>query len=338
MKRILIISLIAMSMLYTGCSKPAEPVANPAPVVQKKTVVEAFGTLQVKEKININIDFPTSIEKVHVVDGQRVKASDPLITLNLKDYKTEITNKQKELNISNLEIEQAKSNIFLDDTNDPSMKKLENDLKNAAGLYETALKEFKNQEILYNQGAISQYDLTQAQKNLDIKKKEVDDVSFSIESLKTNRQKELGKVDIQSEKSGTVKNEISLMNSKLNKTYIKGNDIISTVHNGIVYDIGYATGDLVDSSKKILSIMDLDTLYVEAEISEEFIKDVKLNAVATIIPTADKSKEYKGKVAFISNKAILKNGETIVPIHISLDSPDEFLMPNFNVDVNIEMN
>lgn len=325
-------------MLYTGCSKPAEPVANPAPAVQKKTVVEAFGTLEIKEKININIDFPTSIEKVHVVNGQRVKASDPLITLNLKDYRTGISNKQKELNIANLEMEQAKNNIFLDSTNDPSMRKLENDLKTVQGLYETALKEFKNQELLYNQGAISQYDLMQIQKNLDMKKKEVDDANFSIESLKASRQNETSRIDIQNEKSATVKNEISLMNTKLNKPYINGNDIICTVNNGIVYDIGYTTGDLVDSTKKILSIMDLDTLYVEAEISEEFIKDVKLNAIATIIPTADKSKEYKGKVVFISNKATLKNGETIVPIHISLDSADEFLMPSFNVDVNIEMN
>jgi len=338
MKKILIIWLIGMTALYTGCSKPAEPVTNPTPVVQKKTVVEAFGTLQVKEKMNINIDFPTSVEKVHVVDGQKVKASDPLITLNLKDYKTEISNKQRELNIANLEIKQAKDNAFIDNTDDPSMAKLENDLKTATGLYETALKEYKNQELLYKQGAISQYDLTQTQKNLDMKKKEVDDVSFSIESLKTNRQKELGKVDIQNEKSGTVKNEISMMNTKLNKPYINGNDIISTVNNGIVYDIGYTSGDLVDSTKKILSIMDLDTLYVEAEVSEEFIKDVKLGTMATIIPTADKSKEYKGKVAFISNKAIVKNGETIVLIHISLDAPDEFLMPYFNVDVNIEIN
>lgn len=338
MKKMLIVLLIGLSVLSTGCSKPAEPVTNPAPVAQRKTVVEAFGTLQVKEKVNINIDFPTSIEKVHVVEGQRVKATDPLITLNLKDYKTEISNKQKELNIANLEIEQAKNNAFIDDANDPSMKKLENDFKIAQAFYETALKEYKNQELLYKQGAISQFNLTQAQKDLDIKKKEIDDVSFSIESLKVTRQKATSGIAIQEEKSQTVRNEISLMNAKLNKSYIAGNDIICTVNNGIIYDIGYTAGDLVDSSKKLLSIMDLDTLYVEAEISEEFIKDVKLNAVATIIPTADKSKEYKGKVAFISNKALVKNGETIIPIHILLDSPDEFLMPNFNVDVNIEIN
>ncbi len=338
MKKVLIIWLIVMAILSTGCSKSAAPVANPAPVVQKKTVVEAFGTLQVKEKININIDFPAFVEKVHVVDGQKIKTSDVLVTLNAKDYKTEISSKQKDLNIANLEIEQAKNNVFIDHENDPSMRKLENDLKTAQGLYEVALKEYKDQELLYKQDAISQYDLAQTQKNLDMKKKEVDDVSFSIESLKESRQKETSRINIQNEKYAAIRNEISLMNSKLNKPYISGNHIISTVHNGIVYDIGYTAGDLIDSTKKMLSIMDLDTLYVEAEVSEEFIKDIKLNAVATIIPTADKSKEYKGKVVFISNKALVKNGETIVPIHISLDSPDEFLMPNFNVDVNIEMN
>jgi len=338
MRKVLIICLIGLAALSTGCSKPAEPVANPIPVAQKKTVVEAFGTLQVKEKININIDFTASVEKIHVVDGQKVKASDPLITLNLKDYKTEISTKQKELNIANLEIERAKNNAFINNANDPSLKKLENDLKNAQSFYETTLKEYKNQELLYKQGAISEYDLAQTQKNLDMKKKEVDDASFSMESLKDSRLKDVRNVEIQNEKASSIKSEISQLSSKLTKAYIKGSDIICTVNNGIIYDIGYTAGDLVYSSKKILSIMDLDTLYVEAEVSEEFIKDVKLNAVATIIPTADKSKEYKGKVVFISNNALVKNGETIVPIHISLDSPDEFLIPNFNVDVNIEMN
>ena len=77
------------------------------------------------------------------------------------------------------------------------------------------------------------------------------------------------------------------------------------------------------------------TLIIEADVSEEFIKDVKIGDNAAIISLADPSKEYKGKSTTISNMAVKKNGETIVPVEISIDNNDGFLLPNFNVDVEI---
>ena len=81
--------------------------------------------------------------------------------------------------------------------------------------------------------------------------------------------------------------------------------------------------------------MDLDTLIIEANVSEEFIKDIKIGSKVDIILLADSSKEYKGTVSKISNMAIKENGETVVPIEISVDNKDNFLRPNFNVDVKI---
>jgi hypothetical protein len=77
-------------------------------------------------------------------------------------------------------------------------------------------------------------------------------------------------------------------------------------------------------------------LYVLADVAEEFIKDVKLGKKATIIPVADNSRKYYGKVIRIADMAFEKNGETNVTVEISIDEQDGFLRPNFNVDVEIE--
>jgi hypothetical protein len=37
----------------------------------------------------------------------------------------------------------------------------------------------------------------------------------------------------------------------------------------------------------------------------------------------------------IADMGIEKNGETIIQIEISIDNVDEFIKPNFNVDVKI---
>jgi multidrug resistance efflux pump len=105
----------------------------------------------------------------------------------------------------------------------------------------------------------------------------------------------------------------------------------------MVFDIGYREGDIATPERKLLSIANLDSIIVQANVVEEFIKDVKVGAEVTIIPQADKTKTYKGKVIYISSKAILDNGVTEVPTHISIDSKDGFLLPGFNVDVKINV-
>jgi hypothetical protein len=54
--------------------------------------------------------------------------------------------------------------------------------------------------------------------------------------------------------------------------------------------------------------MNPDTLVIKANVAEEFIKDVKQGAKVEIIP-----------------------------VEISIDNKDSFLLPNFNVDIKIYM-
>lgn len=142
-------------------------------------------------------------------------------------------------------------------------------------------------------------------------------------------------IKMEREKVELLNNSLESIRSKLNKSYMQDNNIVSDVANGVVYDIGYQNGDIVSPAKKVLSIKNLDTMYIQADVAEEFIKDVKVGAYVTIVATADASKEFKGKVTKIYDMAMQKNNQTIVPIEISVDNKDGFLLPNFNVEVKI---
>ena len=150
------------------------------------------------------------------------------------------------------------------------------------------------------------------------------------------RSNDLGSA-IQREKAATIESEIRQMKDKISRSYISENNIVCTMENGIVYELGYKAGDTISSEKKMLSLMDLDTIVVKANVAEEFIKDVKLGALVAIIPVADKSKQYNGKVTTIAKNAVVQNGETVIPVEVSIDNKDSFLLPNFNVDVEIYM-
>ena len=146
-------------------------------------------------------------------------------------------------------------------------------------------------------------------------------------------------IDVQAERVSVLEYDLRRMKNKLNQSFLKGNVIVSDYSKAVVYEISCAAGYTVgvgENQQKLLSIMNLDSLYILADVAEEFIKDVKLGKKATIIPVADNSRKYYGKVIRIADMAIQKSGETNVTVEISIDQPDGFLRPNFNVDVELE--
>ncbi len=176
---------------------------------------------------------------------------------------------------------------------------------------------------------------------MDLKKKAVEDAEFSLDSLRHTMETDIDRLEASFDQKDVqmkgLESDLASMKQKLGKSYIRSGSIVCDIADGVVYDIGYVQGDSVSHEKKLLSIMDLDSTIVEANIPEEFIKDINVGAAAEITPQADKSRKYTGKVLSISDKAVLKNGETTVPVRISIDNRDDFLLPDFNVDVSINI-
>lgn len=247
-----ILVLIAGLLIITaiGCDKKDIKETSSVQVSsssRNENSIDAFGFVKSKEVKDIVLDFPASIEKISVKEGQKVNKGDVIAELNIDDYNAQIKSKESEL---------------------------------------TLLKE--------KDGS------TKGEK-------------ATAEALE---------------------NEINVMKSKLNKSYIKDNKIICDVDKGIVYDFNCTLGDTIKPGVKILSVLNSNNIVIQANVSEEFIALVKDGAIADIIPAAAKGIKYTGKVTYISNKAVQKNGETTVPVEITLDKTDG-LMPDFNVEVNI---
>jgi HlyD family secretion protein len=341
-KTLVIILTLIMILGVSACSKTDKQALVEAPVPVKENSVEAFGVVKAIDVRNVNIGFDAFVSDVAVREGQKVKKGDILMTLDIEDYMTQINAKQHDLNTIRLEISKLQSKMIEADASkskDPDVKKLVNDLKYAEGIYQSFLKEQADKEKLYMSGVISKYEHDEFIKTVEDKKKTVDDLNYNLDITIHNKQignKELNdNVSIQREGAAALDKEIAAMKEKLNKSYIKGGEIICDLDNGVVFELGYIDGDIVSPAKKTLSIMNLDGMIVRANVSEEFIKDVNLGLKVEIIPVADKSKKYNGTVMMIASRAVVQNGETVIPIEISVDNNDGFLMPEYNVDVEI---
>lgn len=247
------------------------------------------------------------------------------------------------------------------------IQKLLSEIKFAKKLYQQVKKELADKEHLLAVGAIPQYEFDQFEKKYDQEDENLVNLEISLKKLKEdkrdeieNLQKELElkenkivslKLSLKENRSmlekdslakkieiKNLESDIKVLEDKLfAKSYLAGEKVVVDIDHGVVHNLEVVDGDIIgsDYKDKLLDIMDLSTVMVEAEVPEEFIKDIKVGAEATIVPLADSKRKYHGKVMRVSNMAIKDGGETIVLIEVSIDDYDDFLLPNFNVDVEI---
>ena len=179
--------------------------------------------------------------------------------------------------------------------------------------------------------SLSDLEIQIRKKEYELLNEEFELKKTSLENYGPNSKKYL----IQQKKVDNLQFELNQLKETLIKNNIINGQLLSDVKNGVVSDIGYAEGDFIQDDKKIMTLYDLDSLKVVADIPEEFIKDVKIGNKVKIIPVADRSREYDGTIERIYNVATEVGGETIIYSEISIDNQDNFLLPNFNVDVRI---
>lgn len=241
----------------------------------------------------------------------------------------------------------------------PELKQILNNISNAGKAYEKSKGELEANRELYNQGAISNSQLKGYIDTVDRNEKVIEDLKFSFDSLKQNytnetkqallnyqqqlysikgltTEKDDTQILIQKEKISQIKAKIEALKLKLKNKNITDNVIVNnTVKNGSITEIYVKEGSSVAASQNILSIIDIDALYIQAYLPEYYSKGVKVGSEVVIIPYADKSRQLNGVVKEISGIAIQKDNEAVLPIKIEYKDPDKFLLPNFGVDVKV---
>ena len=351
-KKMTIVILVACLGFFISSCSPEKEISTIEEVdlSQELKVIEAFGLVKAEESKDVIIDFPAVVQEVLVNEGQKLSLNDPILTLDLSQYQSQISDKNNELNIAKLEYQRVIKILqgLSQENKEIEINKLENDLEYSKKLFVQVAEDHNSKQKLYEVGAISQETQNQSNRSLDEAKKSVDAIDYelqlassenkrSIEQLRIQQGIERDQLNIQSERILLIENNLLDLKDKLNKSYIIGNQIVSDYKTATIHDITYATGHMIDTSRKAFSIINLDSLIIEANVVEEFIRDIKVGAPVRIVPIADRAREYKGSVVYISQMAFPDNGETVIPVRITIDNIDSFLLPNYNVDVFIDV-
>ncbi|MDQ2086415.1 HlyD family efflux transporter periplasmic adaptor subunit [Herbivorax sp. ANBcel31] len=355
MKKIkLIILNITIIFLISSCSQNSTEVTNINNTNEnEKRIINTYGVVQAEHKESIEIDFPAFIEEIYVEEGQGVGKKSELFKINKSHFERQIDEKKKEKeNIKRTLISiEEKINIkqeYIDTYGNSELEKMNHNLKNEKLILDELISDKESKKDLLDIGAIPKTDLDKLEKEINERKKIIQDIILDKKSLKLNLENELKNLknqimDLKNElfelegRLTKTKIDIQIMKEKLEKNFLNEDKVVANFSNGLIYNLSINEGDFLSGEKPAdtIEILDMDSMYIKADISEIFIKDIKEGMKVNIITLADRTKTYKGKVVDISDMAVNRNNDTVIPVKISIDDKDDFLLVGFNVDLEI---
>lgn len=323
-----------------------------------KNINVSEGQIVKKGDIFAEMDM-TPYEKLIAQKEEEVKVSEMELKNLVKEnesIKSQISAAKSELNSKKSTLE-TKRKVYNNNT-DTNIAKYQVEIGNTQKLLKNALDKLNSTKKLFEAGSISNEELISVQAEYDKCDVELRNLKLSLEGQKNNLKEEIDTLQLSvNQKSAEInkmekglevnsietknaqinmlKTEITEMKEKIKKSYIKDNCIVCDIDNGLILDINCKKGDILDRNNKIMGVVNLDKLYIEGDVAEEFINDVKVGASVTIIPDVDRSMEYKGKVTKKMGMATQKNGDTTVVVEIDLVGDAKLLNYGFNVDLKI---
>ncbi len=344
--RTFIALLTAALMLSTACSNSENPGSSIIePPDAAGNPVDAFGVIKPAGIQVISVGFPAKLSRIDVTEGQRVGQGDTLAALETDEFKNgldaceaEISRLERDLKIFR---EKRKENAgMLAQGKLPDMERLANSLEESSSSLLGARKSLEYKESLLSSGSIPQSELEEAKALVSLRKSTARDTELQLESLKAAKNAELKDLDAEitaiEDKIAAQNSELAAMRKKLSSDFLRGDEIVCGKGRWVVSKVYCSEGMSVSPAEKIMELIDISSLVVEANVDEQFISAVKTGARVTIVPEADRSLLYVGRVSFIASLAVTSNGETTIPVRIGIDDADSFLMPGLNVAVKIE--
>lgn len=300
-------------------------------------------------EVNISPMVPGTISKEWCKEGDTVQQGDLLIELESEDLKASVgealagVEKAKaEVRVSEAAIKASQANVA---NAEAEIENAEADVEKAQAEREEAKRHMDRLQALYDREVISKessevaatdYDRTRA--NYDASKARLT-AAFSRRDAAT-AQLTTAESQLESARANLEQSEanLSYARAKLAQTIIK-----SPISGTVVFK-ALEQGEWVSPGVTILTIVDLGTLFVRADIDETMIGDIGLHSEATITTEGSTGRFFKGRVSeigryagFATQKDVLRGRQDIKTfrVKIALEDSGEFLKPGMTVEVEI---
>ncbi len=321
-RRISILMIIVVVTLLVGCGKGSQKTADleehyipvEARTVKRETIAQSIslnGKIFANEEVMVMPLIPGTVSRVEVKLGDMVEKDDILFATDQKDI-------NKGLEQAALGVELAQKGV----------QQAENGVKAAQIQYESTKEKIDNALInlervkaLYEAGAVSKADLEQAELGASLK---------PLEALESQiYQAEIGYEQ--------ALNQLSQAQSGYDQAQNKLEDTITRAPiTGFVNSLNIVEGELASNAQPAATIVDIDQVYLQANISERILNNLyKGQEVALTIPAALGEKTAQGTLDYISPTPDQRT--QLYMIKVYLPNKDYKIKPGMSGSVKLDI-
>lgn len=294
--------------------------------VVKTSVVSSVnlnGKLKPIQEINI---IPKTSGKVSAINfdfGQSVKAGDVLFTLEDKDTRSQLKQAQAALDIANSSLAKAAGGAA--ELQDLQLKAA---LDSAEINYNDTKKAYERTKQLYDSGAVSVSVMEQYESQLKLVEQQYNSAkaNYEITTTKTNPEN-IAAARAQVNQATAA---LELVKSQLDNTVVK------SPINGIVATRSIDVGELVGSTSIAMSVIDLSSVLVDINVTEDMINKIELGSKVEVMIKAAGDSGIAGEIINIS-PAINSNTQSY-PVRIKIDNRSGTLKGGMFAEVKLALN
>lgn len=300
--------------------------------------VNLNGKLKPIQEINIIPKYPGKVNNIYFDIGQSVKAGDVLFTLEDKDVRLQLKQAQAGLDMANSGLAKATGGGA-----ELQELQLKAAMISAEISYEDAKLAFERTKQLFESGAASKATLEQSESRFKLAEQQYNSAksNYEITTIKTNPEN-IASAKAQVNQAAAA---LELAKSQLDNTIVK------SPINGVIATRGIEVGELAGSTSIAMSVIDLSSVLVDINATEDMINKIKLGDMAevtiksvgdskcageiiNISPTIDtRTQSYLVRINIKNEDGILKGG-MFAEIKLALDKAEGVLAIPLSAVVN----
>ena len=290
------------------------------------------GNIEAHESI-VGFKVPGRLVELKVEEGQLVKAGDLLARLDQNDYRQQVNIDQAALNTR-----QAELGLSLAGSRTQEKQAARQSVLDAQADYDLKKLDFQRNQALYEKDEVSAQVRDTASSALKRSQAALERAKENLDEVREGVRKE--QIAISRAGVGSALQALELSRIKL------GYSTLQAPLTGVVLVRQAELGEVMAAGAPVVTIADLDHLWMRGYLSETDLGKVRLGQRASLKSDTYPGKSYRGRVSFISSQAEFtpKSVEThkervtlVYRIKIDLENPTHELKPGMPADATLNV-
>lgn len=323
MKRIVPVILV-MVIVLTGCGASGQTdinLSSSSNVQASSPIFVMAGIIDANDKAGITSKLSAKVASINAEVGTVVKKGDTLITFDAKDLEAQVAQAQAGVITAQANLAKMESGARPEQIAQAQVM-----LDSAKTSYLNAKNNYDRNQQLAAAGAISQSQLETMQTQLAASQAQYSSAQDQLDMLTQGETQETLNV-LQAQ----VKQSQAAL--ELAKTQLSYGTIVSPI-SGIVSAKNINEGELASLGAPLVSVVNVDTLYIKASLPDGLIGSVKVGQAVAVKVADIPDKEFTGEISVVD--PVIDSRSRSVLVRIKLDNPDSVLKPGMLAEIGLK--